>query len=134
MEKEITDSAIDFSGGVLINELAAWMDGGSITFYCETNDNKGLEIELVQRVQLMKRDSQRFPGSLYLNRELVGIRSSLEEKILIGLNQAIFNDKLKVTDLDKEILRNSIDYIRSDEFIEIARIVGRIKTSHNTRL
>ncbi len=134
MEEEISDSPIDFSEGILINELAAWMDGGTITFYCETKDSKGLEVEIVQRAQLMKRDSQRFPGSIYLNGILVGIRSSLEEKILIGLKRARFNEKCNETDIDKKNLKNSIDFIHSDEFIKIARIVGRIKLSDNTRL
>lgn len=127
MVNEITDSSLRFSEGIIINELAAWMDGGTVTFYCETLENKGIEIELIQRVNLQRSGSDKFPGALYLNNILVGLRSSLEKDILIGLKKAKFKEEINITDLDKKILKEVIEYLESDELIEISKKAGRIK-------
>lgn len=131
MLTEINESEIDFSEGLLINELAAWMDGGTITFYCETSTVKEIVIEVVQRMQLMKRENAKYPGALYLHHQLVGLRSPLEQAMIVGLKKASFENKAKTSAIDRNILAEIIEYLESDALIETAYKTGRINHISN---
>lgn len=129
MEDEISDEPqINFLEGIIIDDLSAWMDGGSVTLHCTIKDERKIIIEVVQHVSLGKNEWTKIPGSLYLNNVLVSIRSPLERKIVKALKNATFSSDYKTNSfkLDKRIIQEKIDFIESDNFIEIARKMGRI--------
>jgi len=105
---------IDLKYKIVIQELKAWMDGGSVTLDCKNDKGQRFEIEFVQEVVLNPREFNKIPGRLYFNGKLVDERSDLERKILENLEKA----KLKnFTKLEENILNEKIKYIKSEQFL-----------------
>lgn len=105
---------IDFESKIEIEELLAWMDGGSITLKCRNNLNQEFEIEFVQSVSWDLYESLNIPGRIYLDKKLIPQRSGLETKIVNALKGAEFHSK---DSLDQKILKEKLDYVNSEEYL-----------------
>ncbi|WP_025665521.1 hypothetical protein [Aquimarina megaterium] len=105
---------IDFTSQILIQELSAWMDGGSVTLHCMNKKKQEFEIEFVQNVNWNILEFEKLPGRIYLNGNLISQRSDMEEKLIGNLETAAL---INSSDLDETILKEKIDYIKSEQFI-----------------
>jgi hypothetical protein len=115
-------------GNLIIEDVQAWMDGGTVTLITRDKELNNFEIEFVQKVSLVKRDNLPYPGSLLLDRKEVEVRSELESKILAAVKSADWGEK--IIDKEKKLLRQMIaecvNFITSDKYIDILKKVGRI--------
>lgn len=101
-------------------ELKIWMDGGSITLNYVDKSNGVNLIELVQNVSITYcEEVSRIPGRIYINDELVEIRSKLENEILKKISNDLINQE---TDSDQKILLEKIEWIKSNEYINLKPI------------
>ncbi len=105
---------IDFTSQILIKEISTWMDGGSITLNCENKKGKEFIVEFVQNVRWHILEFEKLPGRIYINENLVSQRSELEKKLLKSIEKATL---INSSDLDNNILKEQIDYIKSKQYI-----------------
>jgi hypothetical protein len=117
---------------VVIEEVLFWMDGGTITLKMKKDNSDFYEVEFVQKVLLEKsrRDYVRAtPGSLRFDGKDVEIRSELERKLLLEIKVAEFGPNISKKERDsvKKIILEAIDFVESEDYITVARKVGRIK-------
>ena len=105
---------INLQANVIITELSAWMDGGSVTIRCQNSSNEEFEIEFVQNVMWDSYDGHKIPGRVYFNNQLVEQRSVLEEKIIQLLKKAEFED---MGPHDSQLLNEKLDYTNSENYI-----------------
>ncbi len=105
---------IDFSSAITIEDVGAWMDGGSVTLVCRNVVGQTFEVFFVQNVSWEVYEGDLLPGRLYLDSELVEQRSLLEGQIIEGLNKATFK---KPERLIEEILAVKLAYIKSDVYL-----------------
>jgi hypothetical protein len=88
------------------------------------------EIEFVQKVVFSSRAvMERFPGSLILNKKEVEIRSELERQILSEIRIAEIRMQLEESEREslKKMILESIEFVESEDYIKVAKKVGRIK-------
>jgi hypothetical protein len=113
---------------IIIEDVLCWMDGGSVTLKMNENETDIFEVEFVQKVSLINRENFPKPGSLLLDGKEVEIRSSLESEIISKIKMADFGPKIieSEKDLLKKIIAESIEFVESENYIEIAKKVGRI--------
>ncbi|WP_394774710.1 hypothetical protein [Flavobacterium sp.] len=118
---------------IKIEDIGFWMDGGTITLKMKKEDSIFYEVELVQKVILEKSrgeiEYKLFPGSLILNNKAVDIRSELEKELLSEIRIAEFGTKIAEKERVslKKIISEAIDFVESEDYITIAKKVGRIK-------
>ena len=114
---------------VKIEEVICWMDGGTITLKMKKNESLKYEVEFVQKVSLTNLTKLPLPGSFLLNRKEIEIRSELEKEILSEIKNAKFGAKIieSEKDLLKKIITESVEFVESENYINIAKKVGRIK-------
>jgi hypothetical protein len=117
---------------IVIEEVWFWMDGGTITLKMKKDDSVFYEVEFVQKVSLEKsrRDYVRAtPGSLRFDGKDVEIRSELERKLLLEIKIAEFGPKISEKERDsfKRTILEAIDFVESEDYITVARKVGRIR-------
>ncbi len=105
---------IDFSLSIEIEDIATWMDGGSVTLQCRNKKNQEFEIEFVQHVSLVLYEHTNMPGRMYLNKKLVNQRSELENEIIEGLTTAKFKSN---NFSDRLILEEKLNYVRSEKYL-----------------
>ncbi len=105
---------IDFTSQILIKNLSAWMDGGSVTLNCSNEKKQEFEIEFMQNVSWDILEFEKFPGRIYLNGNLIVQRSEVEKKLIKSLEKVTH---INPSDLDKTILKEKIDYIKSEQFL-----------------
>lgn len=105
---------INLQAKVIITELFAWMDGGSLTIKCQNSLNEEFEIEFVQNVIWDWNEVNKIPGRIYFNNRIVQQRSDLEQKIIQLLVKAEFEDK---GPYDSQLLKEKIDYTNSENYI-----------------
>ena len=112
-----------------IKDIAAWMDGGSLTLDCLSADGDNLEIEIVQHIALNQIINSRIPGRLYLNNELVEIRSKLEKSILNELINCIDSKDFssKFTDIERRLIKEKVEFIQSDDYLLISKEAANVK-------
>ena len=122
------DTFFSPKGKLTIEDIHAWMDGGSVTLVTKDADSNNFEIEFVQKVFLDKRNGLHYPGSLLLDKNEVEIRSALESKILSAVKDSGWGSKIieKEKGLLRQMISECIDFVTSDKYIEVARKVGRI--------
>jgi len=125
MKNELTFNP---KGQLKIIDVHAWMDGGTVTLIVEDAEAKNYEIEFTQKVNLNPLENFPFPGSLLLDKNEVGIRSELETEILTAIKNASFGAKIKENEkgLLKQMIKDCIEFVTSDDYIQIAEKVGRI--------
>jgi hypothetical protein len=114
---------------VIIEDVLCWMDGGTVTLKIKKNEALFYEVEFVQKISLSNREKLRLPGSLLLNKKEVEIRSKLEKEILSEIKIAQFGTKILESEKDllKKIISEAIEFVESENYIKVAKIVGRIK-------
>lgn len=112
---------------VVIEDVFTWMDGGTVTLKLK-KDKEFFDVEFVQKMVLSRKKTPR-PGSLLLNEKEVEIRSELEQKLLSELKTAKFGTTIieREKELLKKIISDSINFVESEDYIKIAKKVGRIK-------
>ena len=114
---------------VKIEEVICWMDGGSVTLKMKKNESLKYEVEFIQKASLTNLTKLPLPGSFLLNRREIEIRSELEKEILLEIKNAKFGAKIieSEKDLLKKIITESVEFVESENYINIAKKVGRIK-------
>ncbi|MDQ6469259.1 hypothetical protein RB619_01300 [Flavobacterium sp. LHD-80] len=118
---------------IIIENVGVWMDGGTVTLKMKKDNSIFYEIDFVQKVILEKSKRQiensLVPGSLLLNRKEVEIRSSLEKEILSEIKAAKFGTNISQSEIDalNRIILEAINFVESEDYITVARKVGRIK-------
>jgi hypothetical protein len=120
---------IDFEGGIVLHELIAWMDGGSITLSLTDTNQTVFDVTICQSVDLEIHDNtdKWIPGSLLFNNTEVPIRSNSERMLLTALKSLQFSDKIPRRNraLERELIRSRIAFVESDEYLKIASRMGR---------
>jgi len=97
-------------------ELHTWMDGGSITLNYTDQNGQNNTIEVVQHVsEEYHEEITKIPGRIYVNKDLVSKRSNEEDKIIEQLTEDLANQQ---TELDKRIVEEKIEWIRSSQYLE----------------
>ena len=122
------DQGIDPEAAFVIDDFAAWMDGGSVTMFCSNEADQHFNIHF-QHWATGYHGDDTLPGRLYFCGKLVEERSELEETLLAQFEQVeppIFHNRKDIQKIDRQILDNIIDYIRSDDYIELIRKVEEL--------
>jgi len=97
-------------------ELYAWMDGGSITLNYTDKNGLNNTIEIVQNVSKeYYEEMSKIPGRVYVNNDLINKRSNQEDTVLQQLSKDLENHN---TELDKEVIKEKIDWINSTQYLE----------------
>lgn len=115
-------------GQLTIEDIYIWMDGGTITVIASDMENNKYEIEFVQKVILKKYNNHPIPGSLLLNRQVIETRSEIETRIISSIKNAEWGHQIKKNEkkLYKQMLSECINFIVSDNYLDLARKMGRI--------
>jgi hypothetical protein len=123
-------AGIDFEDVFTLNELRAWMDGGTVQLLLADKNQTAFTIVFCQRVALEIHlgTGTWIQGSLLFNEVEVPIRSASERIILDALKAVRFSDKIPRKDrpLERKIIRDCISFIESEDYLETARIMGRL--------
>ena len=121
---------IDLEGGIILHELLAWMDGGSITLKLSDSNRFSFEVTICQSValEIHVNTGTWIPGSLLFNNTEVLIRSDSEKALLKALNSIQFSPEIprKNRSLEREIISSRIAFVESEEYLQIASEMGRI--------
>ena len=105
-------------------DLAIATDGGTVFVHGEDESGRKRTISLVQRVNPHRNGpSDRIPGRLYFDGELVPLRSEIEAGVLTLLRESAAReaDKLTVT-----FTTRIIDFVVSDEYLRFAERVESV--------
>ncbi len=105
---------IDLKSKIKINELGAWMDGGSVTLYCIDKLNQEFQIHFQQNIIWEITKESEIPGRIYLNRKLIEQRSNEENMMLLGIEKANCS---KLNKLEKKIIEEKILYVKSEKYL-----------------
>ena len=105
---------IDFNSKIEIEQLLAWMDGGSITLKCRNDRNQKFEIEFTQNLVWDFKEPRKIPGRLYVNGELIEQRSQIEKDILENIKAA---DKSHLDSKSIAMIAEKISYIESEDYM-----------------
>ncbi|WP_299621450.1 hypothetical protein [uncultured Tenacibaculum sp.] len=107
---------IDFDSNIIIKDVATWMDGGSVTLTCKNDKEQNFKVHFVQNMIFeIPEDFEELPGRLYFNNELIEQRSDLERDIINSLEKKIVSGLGK---LEKALLKEKLDYIKSEEYLK----------------
>ena len=121
---------IDLGGGITLNELLAWMDGGSITLKLSDSNRFPFEVTICQSMalEIHANTGTWIPGSFLLNNMEVPIRSDSEKALLTALKSLQFSPEIprKNRALEREIISSRIAFVESEEYLQIASEMGRI--------
>lgn len=86
---------LELEKGILITDLIAAGDGGSLVFVCETFRHVNFEVMFVQHVFLENSTLERLSGRMYLNGEIIELKSKEEKCILTGFSNFSLSEELK---------------------------------------
>ena len=121
---------IDFDGEIILKELGAWMDGGTITLELVDINHQAFEITICQTMTLgiNSLNGTWIPGTFRLNDVEIPIRSDSEKKILNALKALKFSDNIpsKSRPLERELINSRIAFVESQEYLKIATQMGRL--------
>ncbi|MDA6071260.1 hypothetical protein NJT12_16705 [Flavobacterium sp. AC] len=115
---------------IIIENVGVCMDGGTLILEIKKNQSTFYEVQFVQKVIFSSRAlREQLPGSLVLNEKEVEIRSELEKEILSEIKSAEFGTKISEKERGslKQIISEHIDFVESEDYIKVAKKVGRIK-------
>lgn len=115
-------------GNLTIVQLLAWMDGGSVTLDTEDESSNSFTIEFTQHAFLRVDVNSLIPGSIFINRELVEVRSTLEHKIINALKSAKFKQEEhnEPDSLEMGLLWECIHFTESEDYVALAKKFNRI--------
>ena len=121
--------SIDFEGEIILNELCAWMDGGTITLALVDSHEHTFEVTICQTMSLKihSHTGTWIPGAFLFNDIEVPIRSNSEQTLLRALKSFKFSPEipLKNRSLEKEIIIQGIAFVESEEYLQIASQMGK---------
>jgi hypothetical protein len=120
----------DMKKQIIIENIGVSMDGGTLVLKIKKEESIFYEVEFVQKVVFSSRvPMDRLPGSLVLNEKEVEIRSELEREILSEIRIAEFGMQLEESERDsfKRMILERIEFVESEDYITVAKKVGRIK-------
>ena len=107
---------IDFNSNIIIKELIAWMDGGSVTLVCKNEKAEEFKIHFTQNVSFeIPEGDNELPGRLYIDSSLIEQRSKTEKIIIDALENRVI---LGVSGLEKKLLNEKINYIKSSAYLK----------------
>jgi hypothetical protein len=113
----------DLFENLSITNFATWMDGGTLTFNCISKNGNNFEVTLSQFVNLdipeKTNESLILPGRIYINDNLVEIRSTLEKDLIVALKANMLN-KGGLLKMEKKCLVNHITYLESEDYVKNA--------------
>jgi len=127
-------AGIDFNDNLLLNQVALWMDGGSVTLYLTDKYSTEFTVEFCQTMSLKKHPYLSIPGSFLLNKIEIPIRSPYERIVLNALERLQFSVELLAVEKRKpkqlptyrEIIDERIAFVESNEYLAIAKKMGRL--------
>ncbi|WBO86596.1 hypothetical protein [Hymenobacter yonginensis] len=119
---------LDLNNPLFLEELLAWMDGGSVTLKLIDSSGRAFNVEFGQTMFLEKQPYGNTPGSFLLNGQDVPIRSDSENTLLKALRNISFKatlpaDQQKATN---DLIQESLDFVESEEYLRIATLMGRL--------
>nr|WP_315220742.1 hypothetical protein [uncultured Flavobacterium sp.] len=118
---------------IIIESIGCWMDGGTVTLKMKKEESIFYEVDFLQKALLEKStreiEYKPIPGSLLINGKEVEIRSALEKEILSEIRVAEFGSKIKEDEKVhlKKMISECIEFVESEDYILVAKKVGRIK-------
>ena len=122
---------IDLEGEIILHELRAWMDGGTISLVLSDSSQISFKVTICQSVALEIHINTGIwiPGSLLLNNIEVPIRSNDERKLLKALKALQFSPKIPRRSrlLERQLINSRIAFVESKEYLQIASEMGRIQ-------
>lgn len=135
IEKSILN--IDLEKSINLKDLTV-LDGGRTSYLCEQHEFQ-FTIRIVRDCNKYEKFEKGYcPGALYLNNNLVKIKSSIEERIIqilenLIIEQSEYDSKLdfdnygfnNMGELIKNTIKKHIKFIKSDRYLEIAKLTGR---------
>ncbi|WBA43549.1 hypothetical protein [Hymenobacter canadensis] len=116
------------NGPLILDELIAWMDGGSVTLKLIDSNGSAFNVEFGQTMLLEKQSYGNTPGSFLLNGKEVPIRSDSENTLLRALRNIHFKDSLPADQqtATRVWIQELIDFVESEEYLRIAALMGRL--------
>lgn len=132
MENLLAD--IDFTSNLVLKQVMIWMDGGSVTLSLTDRNFTEFTVEFCQVMSLKKDPRTSIPGSFLLNKIEIPIRSDDERVVLNALKHLQFSDELlakeqrepKHLPTYREIIGEQIAFVESNEYLKIAKEMGRL--------
>ncbi|KOY87053.1 hypothetical protein AD998_13685 [bacterium 336/3] len=129
IEKEILkiyqEGKILLPSNIIVKNTGSYMDGGSMGVCCTNLDtNKDFNIFFQHYNWTLSKNPQMLSGAIYYDGWIVPIRSPLETQILQLLEDYFYTIR---NNLEKEIVSNYLNFIRSDDYLELARVLGRLE-------
>ncbi|QNH63637.1 hypothetical protein [Hymenobacter sediminicola] len=126
MENFLAD--INFENPLLLDDLIAWMDGGSVTLKLIDNNGSAFNVEFGQTMFLEKQPYGNTPGCFLLNGQEVPIRSDSESALLRALRNMQFKETLPADQqiATQNLIQESLDFVESEEYLRIAALMGRL--------
>lgn len=134
-ERQVSDhhqmdnlNRLDLNGPLILDELIAWMDGGSVTLRLIDSSGSAFNVEFGQTMLLEKRPYGNTPGSFLLNGQEVPIRSDSENTLLRALRKIQFKEPLPTDQqtATNDLIQQSLDFVESKEYLRIAALMGRL--------
>ncbi len=108
------------------------MDGGSITLNYTDQSDQIQTIEIVQNVSVeFYKELSKIPGRIYVNNELIDMRSSEEIYVVEQLKN---NINCQHNKLDKAILIEKIEWIESNEYLELQPTIKKLSEKRKQHL
>ncbi len=119
---------LDLNGPLILDELIAWMDGGSVTLKLIDNSGSAFNVKFGQTMLLEKQPYGNTPGSFLLNGQEVPIRSDSENILLKALRNIRFKDSLPADQQTaiNDLIQQSLDFVQSEEYLRIAALMCRL--------
>ena len=112
-------------GRFVLEEADAALDGGSIFLTIRDRSERQHQIELVQSMFLTSADSARLPGRLYVDGELIAVRSEQERVLLEGLREAM-GASAEVPG-GSDFIRELLGFVESERYAGLAKGIGQQK-------
>lgn len=109
----------------VVEKADAALDGGSIFLIIRDRDGVQHRVELVQSMFLGSREPAHLPGRLYLDGELVVVRSEQERMLLDGLKEAM--SASTAVPGGQEFVGELLRFVESERYVALAQNDGHHK-------
>jgi len=120
ISKIYQEGKINLPSSITIKHIGVWLSGGiGASFREDGNEN----IHFQDYDWTLSKNPQMLSGAIYYEGWIVPLRSPLETQILQLLEDYFYTI---TNNLEKEIVSGYLNFIRSDEYLELARVLGRL--------
>lgn len=106
-------------GRFVVAEADAALDGGSIFLVVRDAGGQQHRIELVQSMFSASPNPERLTGRLYVDGQLVAVRSPQERALLEGLQQAL-SAPAELPECG-EFVKDLVRFVESERYVELAK-------------